>query len=122
MWTYSQSTGVLTDPLGTRTATGYSGKGDGKNNPAMQDVKAVGPIPRGKWLITGKPYDSARVGPYALVLEPMAGTITFGRGDFRIHGDSKSNPGTASNGCIILSRTIRALIYNSGDKVVQVVE
>ena len=30
MWTYSQGTGVLTDPNGQKVATGYSGKGIGK--------------------------------------------------------------------------------------------
>ncbi|MGO9260313.1 MAG: hypothetical protein ACLQU1_29000 [Bryobacteraceae bacterium] len=48
MWTYNQLTGALShnaQPAGT----GYSGMGPGKNNPAMQDVHDVGPIPKGKW-------------------------------------------------------------------------
>jgi hypothetical protein len=47
-YTYSQSTGQLklySEVLGI----GYSGKGKGRNDPAMQDVKDVGPIPAGEY-------------------------------------------------------------------------
>lgn len=117
---YDQSSGVWTFPDG-KTATGYSGNGRGKNNPSMQAVVAVGPIPRGKWQIQ-PPYNSANVGPYALILDPLPGTDTKGRSAFRIHGDSIKNPGTASHGCIILPRVIRERIWASGDRVLEVIE
>lgn len=126
MWRWDQSAGVLTRD-GKHVSNGYSGKGRGKNNPALQAVPGVGPIPAGRWKITGR-YDSGRVGPFALRLEAVdaafgddthAGT---GRGAFRIHGDSVRSPGEASNGCIILPRVIRELIWNSGDRDLEVVE
>jgi hypothetical protein len=45
----------------------------------------------------------------------------FGRSAFFIHGDSRTRPGTASNGCIILSRPTRTAIDRSDDKVLVVV-
>jgi hypothetical protein len=44
-WTYKQSTGEL-DHNGAAIGAGYSGHGAGLNNPAMQNVHDVGPIPR----------------------------------------------------------------------------
>jgi len=117
-WVYSQGTGKLTHPDGGEFATGYSGAGDGKNNCAMQHVKNVGPIPQGLWHI-GSVYDSKKVGPYAIRLEPDATTHTFGRSAFLIHGDNRTH--TASEGCIILSRRVRNAIIDSGVKLLQVI-
>lgn len=117
-WTYSQGTGELTDPEGRVVAVGYSGKGHGKNNCDMQHVRNVGPIPRGFWVMR-KPYDSKKVGPFAIPLKPSEGTETFGRSAFLIHGDNGT--GTASEGCIILARKVRNAIWDSGVRVLQVV-
>jgi hypothetical protein len=107
--------------LGDVVFSGYSGAGEGKNNPAMQTVHNVGPIPRGVWRM-GTPYDSPHTGPYTVPLTPEPGTETFGRADFRIHGDSKTAPGTASHGCIILARAFREKLVNgNADKLVTVV-
>lgn len=119
-FTWDQSAGKLYRD-GSLIGTGYSGAADDKNRPAAQTHKGTGPIPRGKWLIT-RHYDSPRTGPFTLELEPCNGTEVFDRSAFRIHGDSKSRPGTASHGCIILSRAIRDLIWNSGDRQLIVVE
>ena len=114
MWSFIQRSGQIINPEGVLMHRGYSGSGEGRNNPDMENVARVGPIPKGRWRI-GKPYDSAKVGPYALPLTPFPGTITFGRASFLIHGDSKKNMGAASKGCIICPRTIRELIVASGD-------
>ncbi len=46
VWKYSQSTGELLDPDGEQVGKKvYSVAGKGKNNPDMQDVPNVGPIP-----------------------------------------------------------------------------
>lgn len=119
-WTWDQSDGALYDAKGRRVAKGYSGYEFGKNNPAMQDRVAVGPIPAGKWRI-GSPRNSRNVGPYAMDLSPVAGTQTFGRSAFMIHGDSAKQPGKASRGCIILPRPIREMIWLSGDRDLTVV-
>lgn len=119
-WKWDQSAGQLSRN-GEVIATGYSGRGRGKNSPSMQAAVGVGPIPAGKWAITER-YDSANVGPYALRLVPKAETQTFGRSEFRIHGDSIRSPGNASHGCIILPRPIRQRIWTSGDHDLEVVE
>ena len=119
-WVWDQSAGILTCD-GVEFGRGYSGNKEGKNNPLLQGVKGVGPIPRGDWMIT-EMYDSANVGPYALKLEPCEGTKTMGRSAFRIHGDSIKLPGEASHGCIILPRPVRLKIWQSGNRHLRVVE
>jgi len=124
-WTWDQSAGTLSRD-GKLISRGYSGKGRGKNNPTLEGVVGVGPIPAGRWKI-GAPYNSQRVGPYALALDAFDAKPgddvdqRTGRGAFRIHGDSVSAPGTASNGCIILPRTVREAIWKSGDRELVVV-
>lgn len=116
MWTYQQSTGTLTRD-GAFIARGYSGFEAGKNNPALQAVHGIGPIPRGKWTI-GMPEHVIAAGPhgpFVLPLTPCEGTDTHGRDGFLIHGDSYVHPGGASQGCIILSRVIREEIAHSLD-------
>lgn len=119
-WIYEQLTGELWHNDGL-IATGYSGTGEGKNNPAMQDVQSVGPIPQGLYKI-GEPRDTATHGPHVLDLTPDPDNEMFGRSEFLIHGDSKSNPGTASKGCIILSRTVRDYITATKDPQLVVIK
>lgn len=120
-WVWDQSAGQLwlNDKL---ISSGYAGRGKGKNNPLMQDARGVGPLPRGMWLIVGAPYDSPNTGKYTIKLRPAPGTNTFGRSEFRIHGDSIKNPGTASRGCIILPPAVRRQIVASGLRDLEVVE
>jgi hypothetical protein len=118
MWTWDQSAGLLT--RAGKSWRGYSGTGRGKNNPAMQAAVGVGPIPQGRWTIAGR-RDSANTGPGTLILIPDPGTDTFGRSEFRIHGDSIAHPGAASHGCIILPRAVRDAIWASGDRMLQVI-
>ena len=118
-WTYNQATGELTKADNV-LACGYAGKGDGKNNPSMEQVPNVGPLPKGLYVI-GSPYDTKTHGPYVLRLTPDPDNEMFDRSGFLIHGDSVSAPGTASEGCIILPRKIREMIWNSGDNQLQVV-
>jgi hypothetical protein len=120
MWTYAQETGALLHD-GQSVATGYSGFDDGKNNPAMQAVPDVGPIPQGDWSVEGPPVNTAEHGPYVLTLAPAPSTNTFGRSGFLMHGDSVDAPGTASKGCIIMPRTAREQVWNSGDTDLEVV-
>jgi hypothetical protein len=120
MWTYAQSTGELQhddQPVGT----GYSGFDKGKNNPAMQAVANMGPIPQGEWTIVGPPVNTPAHGPYVLRLQPAAGTNTFGRSGFLMHGDSIEAPGCASHGCIIMPRPVREKVWKSGDIRLEVV-
>ena len=127
-WRWDQSAGVLTAPDGRVEARGYSGKGRGINNPALQAMRAVGPIPRGLWRI-GAPRTSQRTGPFVMDLFPIDATPAdtvhdaTGRSAFQIHGDRVSGPPrSASSGCIILPRAVREAIWRSGVRVIEVVE
>ena len=77
------------------------------------------PFLLGKYTI-GSPHDTLTHGPFVLPLQPDAGNQMFGRTGFLIHGDSVVEPGTASRGCIILSRAMRNDIALSGDKSLRV--
>jgi hypothetical protein len=90
---------------------GYSGCGGGENNPAMQDVPDVGPIPVGRYKMAALIFYDDKLGPRAIRLDPYPETETFGRSGFYIHGDSFEHPGNASHGCIILSRAIRNHVF-----------
>lgn len=123
-WVWSQSAGELRRD-GKVISRGYSGKGRGKNNPALQGERGIGPIPRGRWRMA-RVYDSASVGPFAIELHALDGKVDdrhepTGRSAFRIHGDSIRAPGTASKGCIILPRAIREMLWRSGDREIEVV-
>ena len=119
-WTYAQKSGELQQDC-KPVSTGYSGADAGKNNPAMESVPNVGPIPRGDWTIAGPPVDSKDHGPYVLKLNPESSTDTHGRSGFLMHGDSKEHPGSASHGCIILTRAAREKVWQSGDRDLEVV-
>lgn len=119
-WFYSQKTGILRHN-DTIESCGYSGKGEGKNNPAAQFKHNFGPIPRGEYQI-GSPHDTMEHGPCVLQLLPSMDNKMFGRSGFLIHGDSLSAPGMASEGCVILNKATREAIVNSGDNVLEVTE
>lgn len=121
VWVYVQKTGklYLLDHLGAprpkeATATGYSGHGDGLNNPLKENVRNVGPIPAGKWKI-GDKFDHPRIGPVTMSVTPD-GHDALGRTEFLIHGDNKKMNMSASEGCIILDRKTREMIANSNIK------
>lgn len=114
---YDQRTGVFiiygdVDDGGTErvlyTAKGYAGKGAGKNNPDMEHVRNVGPLPLGEYSVLG-PVDHSRLGRCVYRLAHIKGP-TYGRSGFYIHGDSRKNPGQASSGCIVLGYADRTAI------------
>lgn len=80
---------------------GYSGDGEHRDNPASQCLMDRGPIPVG-W------YDMSLIEDYngmpnVVRLTPDPSNNMCGRSGFLIHGDSKTNPGNASKGCIVLN-------------------
>lgn len=117
MWKYVQDTGDFFHN-GTYVETGYSGRvPDGKNQPLMECVRNVGPVPRGHYAV-----EVARTGPTILTLPLTARNPSYctpARSGFLIHGDNSS--GTASTGCIILSRATRQLVADSDDRLLLVV-
>jgi hypothetical protein len=119
-WIFQQSTGNFFDPSGKRIDIGYSGMGLGKDNPEMEDVQNIGPLPIGKYII-GDAINGTHLGPMALPLTPVQGNIMFGRSGFFIHADSVVHPGQASEGCIVLSNAARSEIDESVDKTLEVI-
>ena len=122
-WEYSQSTGQMThvdNQTGDRTSfgAGYAGTGEGLNNPNMQNVPFVGPIPQGTYDIGEA---TTTRGPLTLPLTPQQGTNTFGRDAFRIHGDNSRLDQSASEGCIVTGRNVRNQINNSQDRDLRVI-
>jgi hypothetical protein len=121
MWVYVQSTGRLLASDGSLLAIGYAGHEVGKNNPAMQEVHNIGPLPCGGYDIC-PPVDTETHGPYVLWLKPDPKNVTFGRSGFAIHGERVNGPsGSASDGCIILNREIRVRVWASGNHRLRVV-
>jgi len=115
-WIYSQSTGHIENADHSVSCTGYSGHGAGKNNPAMQEVHNVGPIPCGLYTC-GNLQNTDKHGPNVRHLDPDPENQMFGRGGFLIHGDSIANPGKASEGCIIMPVDIRVSCVQTGDEI-----
>lgn len=99
-FTYSQQTGALCVG-GLYIGTGYSGRGDGLNNPAMQNVPLTGPLPVGFYTI-GAAETHPLLGPVVMALTPDETDVMFGRSEFFIHGDNQAENHTGSEGCIVL--------------------
>ncbi|CAB4131058.1 Protein of unknown function DUF2778 [uncultured Caudovirales phage] len=117
-WKWHQA-GYLEYPDGKATATGYAGMGEGKNNPALEAVANIGPLPRGLYTITGPPCIHPHCGQFTLRLEPDSTNEMHGRAGFLLHGDNAT--GTASQGCIVLPRKVREEIWASGIRRLEVV-
>jgi len=119
-WTYSQSTGQLRHN-GVLVSTGYSGAGisaaTGRNNPSMQGVASVGPIPQGLYTI-GPLHNSPNTGPNVMNLTPN-GHNAQGRTDFQIHGNNATN--NASHGCVVMPPAARQQVSSSLDHQLNVV-
>lgn len=119
-WTYELISGRLYSDLGELIGVGYSGAGEHKNNSQSQSLHNLGPIPVGNYTIES-PMDTLTHGPFVLSLTPSPANLMWGRIGFLIHGDSKVAPGTASEGCIIMSRNVREQVWTSGDHELDVV-
>jgi len=96
----------------------YAGAPGYKDNPEYECLRNKGPLPRGRYRIVGVPFTHKNAGLFTLRLEPDKGNNMCGRDGFLIHGDSKKEPGKASNGCIVLAQNFRRKIWDSKDKVV----
>lgn len=105
---YEQKTGKLWDG-DTLVGIGWAGHLDGRNNPDMQDIKGVGPLPRGTYTINN-PTDNTHLGPIAFSLTPHPENFMFGRDSFFIHGASSVHPALSSDGCIIQGPVTRAYV------------
>jgi RHS repeat-associated protein len=113
--TFSQRTGRLlcVDHTGTAylDATGYSGRGEGRNNPALQGVVNTGPTPRGDWRIEAPEDRPKSTGLVSRPLTPLPGNTVFDTlrdpDSFVIHGADPNRPENSSRGCPVLGRQVR---------------
>ncbi len=127
-WIFRQSTGQIShiDVEGNTThiGTGYSGHGEGLNNPSMQHMPNVGPIPQGTYTIGPQQTNVTGSGtrmPASMRLTPDPNNQMYRRGGFIFHGDNATVNQSASKGCPVANRDIRNQISNSGDNVLRVV-
>jgi hypothetical protein len=125
MWLFEQCTGKLRDPTGAIIAAGYAGGNCGKNpegvnNPAMQAIKSVGPLPAGIYTME-EVLEQSHLGPFAIRLVPDAANVMCGRSGFFIHGDTTPS-GNASEGCIIMPRAVREAMWASADHRIAVLK
>lgn len=120
-WEFNNQTGQLSQN-GNPAGFGYSGHGLGVNNPAMQSIGSVGPIPEGAYIIGPQQINVTGSGslPASMRLVPFSTNGMHGRTGFLIHGDNSNGDQSASKGCPILSRDVRDLIGSSGDNTLEV--
>lgn len=117
-WKFSQLNGKIWDSHSWNPdnyiGQGYAGRDAGKNNPSMEGVKGIGPLPHGLW----KPVEffalHPTVGKNAVRVEPadqetLDRVKAYGRDPFSffMHGDSSEHPGLASHGCMVEGPAIR---------------
>lgn len=123
-WLFNSNSGRLWNPQGLHAATGYAGGNEGKNpegvnNAKLQNVKSVGPLPCGLYIMQ-EPLPQSQLGPYAIPLKPADSNEMYGRGGFYCHGDTSELNHSASEGCMIFPRAVREEMWNSGDRQVLV--
>ncbi|QGU87827.1 tlde1 domain-containing protein [Erwinia sorbitola] len=114
-WEYDVRTKQFSLKGENRFSAMYAGADGYKDDPAFECVINSGPLPRGTYTI-GEPENNKTTGYFSLRLTPDAGNSMCGRSRFLIHGDSASNPGKASQGCIVASIHVRKEISKSGVK------
>lgn len=130
-WKYSQSTGELTKPDGTRHGFGFAGQPPGINDPAYQFVHGKGPLPEGLYDMIQWIEKDDHLGLCVIALKERAETLLTNRdpGSFRIHGSRNLTTRgltaflQSSEGCICIGDCVsRRAIWNSGDRVLLVVK
>jgi hypothetical protein len=109
--TYHQDGQGWDDANETISYAAYAGHGEGYNNPLLEKVRNVGPLPKGIYKI-GSLEDIKNergFGPGYMRLTPMDESKMFGRSGFLIHWNSHDAnpydsvfPNGASHGCIVL--------------------
>lgn len=120
-WVYHQTTGLLEHDGHAVLPRGYAGKGQWKYRADAQGISGRGPLPRGRYTV-GAPFYHSHTGAYSLRLQPDAHNQMFGRSGFLIHGPNAQHPLDSSDGCIVVTRSIRHQIWHSGDHVLEVVQ
>ena len=122
MLVYSQSSGVMTRD-GVELAHGWAGNHEGRNNPDAQSQHCIGPLPRGMYTLQPWLPAHPHLGPITSYLKPDESNEMFGRDAFYIHGPSvdPAKYGQESKGCIVIPRSGRLDVRDSGETTLQVV-
>jgi hypothetical protein len=130
--TYQQATGRWLNDMDEVVGIGYAG-GDqgrhpeGKNNPALESEKDIGPLPAGNYHADYMVLWHPRLGHYVIHLKPdektRAKIIAYGRDpdSFFNHGDNPAHPGESSDGCPVNSLDVRQAFWQGTDHDIQVV-
>lgn len=105
---YHQASGLLQTPQGQFVALGWAGNHAGKNNPSMESVHDIGPLPRGLYRVGPWEDQHPGLGPLVAHLEQVQGD-SFGRSGFYFHGPSMdpAHMGQESKGCIVVQHASR---------------
>ncbi len=106
---YRQASGTLWLNGSIVEQSAYSGKGLGLNNPKLERIKNVGPLPAGLYRLAG-PISEPTARTFRLIYE--GGPGLFGRDGFLVHGGNAGRD--SSRGCIVASRKVRQLL-RAGD-------
>ena len=111
---YSQSKGKFTLLDGTILGGCYAGgdhgdRPDGVNNPLLQAVEDVGPLPQGQYTISPA-HTVPHLGPCVMALTPDPSNRMFGRSAFYCHGDNQQLNHSGSDGCIVAGPAVRQQI------------
>lgn len=118
--TFQQSTGLITDEAGEVVAHAWAGHGDGLNNPAMQEIHEVGPLPQGVYEVRPWEDNHPPLGPMVAHLVQIEGE-TFGRDAFYIHGPSSTHYMQESKGCIVVPHVMRQKVHDLAPDFIRVV-
>lgn len=123
MYTFNIKAGTMTTDSGvTLESNCVAGFGIGLNNPAMCDVRDIGPLPVGLYAIQPA-YRHPVLGPLTMDLTPYRDNEMYGRSLFRIHGFAEGKPKTSSHGCPCAEHDTREFINDhlKADNVLRVV-
>ena len=127
--TFQISTGTITDDEGTvLTTQAFAGNDSrpgvnpghlqGRNNPRLQAVHCIGPLPTGVYRC-GSWGVYPKVGKMACPLTQIAGE-TYGRDGFFIHGPGEGDPANSSEGCIVVPHDDRLKVMGANPTTVTV--
>lgn len=132
MFRYQVKTGILINSGNAVIGKGYSGHGEGLNNPAFEQLHDIGPTPRGIYIAEliadkdGNPIDYKHKSAPVFRLIPEPETNTFGRSGFLMHGHEKgeiigkSETENSSLGCMVQEHATRVQVMIATDKRIHV--
>src|ERR1017187_3142261 len=115
MWEYQQTAHTILRPDGSvLTNQSYSGHGAGLNNPAMQNIPNVGPIPQGPYTLSPF-FTHPLLGKLVARFMPKPGNTECGRSGCDLHGDNQYLNPRGMGGGGVVGEPYRLEISQSAD-------